>query len=218
MATPGKIIPVAKEGYPFILIFLVIGVLTEFISHPVSYIVSGFSFLLALQCIYFFRDPERKIIVDESFVLSPADGKIMEIGEEDIPVLGGKVRVIKIFLSIFNVHVQRSPLSGRISSIEYKIGKFLDARDKRAAIENEQNHVYIENEKVKIMVKQIAGLIARRIVCWVKKGDNVAQGERLGLIRFGSQVDIYLPLTAKVCVAEEDVVEGGLSVLAVLNI
>jgi len=144
----------------------------------------------------------------------PGDGRIIELAEEPHPYFGAKTQVIRIFLSIFDVHVQHSPISGTVTRTEYKEGKFLDARDPKAAHENESNSIYIENAHTKVVVKQIAGLVARRIACKVRRGDIVRVGQRLGLIRFGSQVDLYLPPEVEVCVALGDRVVSGVSVVA----
>lgn len=166
-------------------------------------------------CIFFFRDPERNPTQDPRFVISPGDGRVMEVTEETHLMTGGKVKVVRIFLSIFNVHVQHSPISGKVAKIEYQKGKFLDARNPRAAHENENNSILIENDSMKVIVKQIAGLIARRIVCHVRLGQDLRAGQKLGLIRFGSQVDVYLPTDLEVCVVPGDRVVSGVSLLAV---
>ncbi len=168
----------------------------------------------AIFSAFFFRDPDRRPDQDPRFILAPGDGKIMEVVTEEHAFFGGKTRVVRIFLSVFDVHIQHSPIAGRIAKVEYRKGKFLDARDPRAAHENENNSIYIEGPQMKVIVKQIAGLIARRIICKVKIADNVIVGQRLGLIRFGSQVDVYLPMDVEVCVAKGDRVVSGVSVLA----
>ena len=158
-----------------------------------------------------FCDPERESIVDPSFILAAGDGRIMEVVQEDRAEFGGKVNVVRIFLSIFNVHIQRAPIAGKVTKVEYRKGKFLDARNPRACFDNECNTVWIENEHCKVAVKQIAGFIARRIVCKVKVGQELAMGQRIGLIQFGSQVDLYLPKDVEVCVSKGDHMIGGVS-------
>ncbi len=139
----------------------------------------------------------------------------MEVVSEANPYFeGGRTQVVRIFLSVFNVHIQHSPIAGRVDKVEYFQGKFLDARDPKACLENESNTIFIDGGHMKVVVKQIAGLIARRIVCKVKVGQTLKTGERLGLIRFGSQVNLYLPMDVEVCVAKGDRVVSGVSVVA----
>ena len=156
---------------------------------------AGLFTLLTLFVIWFFRDPERAIPPGEKAVLSPADGKVVQVQpcvEERF--LKGPAIKVSVFMSLFNVHVNRSPLTGRIVDSAYTRGKFLRADLDQASSSNEQNALLVETaEGVRLLVVQIAGLIARRIVCWVKKGDTVERGSRFGLIRFGSRLDIYLP-------------------------
>lgn len=198
---------IAKEGIPFIVIPLVLGIsailLGRFWVYPGAVLV-----LLALFCCYFFRDPSRNVLQDNRLVISPADGRVMEITKE------GDSKVIRIFLSVFNVHLQRAPITGTVTSMEYKPGKFLPAMDKAAHIENEQNIIKIKNQQGEYVVKQIAGILARRVVSWVKQGDEIKMGQHIGLIKFGSQVDISMPGAADIKVKEGDKVTGGLTVLA----
>ena len=158
-------------------------------------ILAGLGTFLTLFVIYFFRDPERGVPPGDKAILSPADGKVIQVQpcvEERF--LQGPAIKISVFMSLFNVHVNRNPLSGRIVDSAYSSGKFLRADLDRASAANEQNALLMETaEGARLMVVQIAGLIARRIVCWVKKGDSVVRGQRFGLIRFGSRLDIYLP-------------------------
>jgi len=168
-------------------------------------------------CVYFFRDPETDLISDPSFIIAPGQGRILELAEESNIHMGGPSRVVKIFLSIFDIHVQRSPISGKVVRVEYKKGKFLDARNPIASFENEQNSIVIENEYTKVVVKQIAGFIARRIICWVRPGQEVKAGQRIGLIRFGSQVDLFLPKEIELCVERDETVSCGVSVIAYLT-
>src|SRR3989339_287036 len=190
---------IAKDGFPFIAGFGVAGICFWFIAMPLGLILS----LLAAICLYFFRDPYRNIMKSGRFVFSPADGKVMEIIEEK------DKKIIRIFLSIFNVHIQRAPFSGSIRSIEYKPGKFLPAMDRNAHAVNEQNVFTIDTVYGEIQVMQIAGILARRIVSWVKAGDKVEAGQRIGIIKFGSQVDIILPAKIEVLVKLNEKVKGG---------
>lgn len=176
---------------------------------------------LALFTAFFFRDPERDVPSDPRLVLSPADGRVVVVAPAppEQPLGPGALQV-SIFLSIFNVHVNRAPIGGRIASVSYHPGEFLPAFDEKASLRNEQNSVTIESgpplregEPTRVAFKQIAGLIARRIVFRKKVDDPVARGERVGLIKFGSRVDVFLPPDVDVKVKVGDRVRGGLSVL-----
>ncbi len=167
--------------------------------------------------VLFFRDFERQVVQDERAVLAPADGKVVAIVEEQEPnFLKGPARRVSIFLSIFDVHVQRSPLASRVEWCHYTPGKFHTAWKEEASIENERNGVGFRRGAVNILVYQVAGLIARRIVNWVKPGDEVGAGQRFGLIKFGSRVDVFMPLSVNVSVKVGDRVRGGLDVLGSL--
>ena len=204
----------AKEGIPIILALVAAGLLVSFIPFTFFRILGAVLFVLGLFSCFFFRDPRRNIVADPSVFVAPADGRVLEVTEEENPYLQGKTKVVKIFLSIFNVHIQRSPLEGKISKIEYKKGKFLDARNQRASFENENNSFVIENNDCKVVVKQISGFIARRIVSWGRVGQSVQMGQKIGLIRFGSQVDLYLPQDVELCVEKGDKVMAGVSIIA----
>ncbi|HEX3941032.1 MAG TPA: phosphatidylserine decarboxylase family protein [Acidobacteriaceae bacterium] len=172
-------------------------------------------FLLALFFLWFFRDPERQAPEGAGLIVSPADGKVTEV----LPVrteAGDRIR-LSIFLSVFNVHVNRSPIAGRISKVVYRKGKYLNALNPASAVENEQNTVTVEGEGCEVVFKQIAGLLARRIVFRPKAGDLVTRGERVGLIKFGSRVDVLLPGDARVRVTIGERVSGGSSILAELG-
>ncbi|MBM3801896.1 MAG: phosphatidylserine decarboxylase family protein [Acidimicrobiia bacterium] len=195
----------AREGYPFLLPLLVLAALLLYAG------MNGLALLfllLALFVGYFFRDPERVIPSDESLVVSPADGKIVGIGVEP----DGTTRV-SIFLSVFNVHINRAPLGGEVESVRYHPGRFKAAFNPAASVENEQNVLVIRGGSARIKFSQIAGILARRIVCWKKPGDLVVKGERIGLIRFGSRVDVFLPDEVVLSVKQGDKVEGGSSVI-----
>ena len=156
---------------------------------------------------YFFRDPKRTVPSDPGLVVSPADGKVVRIREE-----GANIRV-SIFLSIFNVHINRAPINGRVSDVRYQKGRFRAAFNHLASMENEKNTIIIEGEGIQVECSQIAGVVARRIVCWAKAGDMLARGERLGLIRFGSRVDLLLPPKVKLLVQIGDKIHGGTSII-----
>lgn len=176
------------------------------------YLAASIFGLLAVFVAYFFRDPEREVPQDERLILSPADGLVVVVRPEDGNGSDGGT-LISIFLSVFDVHVNRTPISGTIVGTDYRRGKFLVANIERASLENEQNVITVENQYARVVFKQIAGLIARRIVCWKKKGDQVAVGERIGLIKFGSRVDVILPRQVKVLVEKGQRVKGGISIL-----
>lgn len=210
-----KWLPLALEGLPFIIGFLVAAVIFFFLPHPAFTYLAVISFLLSLFCLNFFRDPNRVVPSDPLYLLSPGDGVVTEVTLEQTPYFSEPARVVKIFLSVFDVHIQRSPIAGAVTDTEYRMGKFLDARDPRAALENESHTFIIENERQRVAVKQVAGLIARRIVPWARKGMSVGQGERIGLIRFGSQVDLFFHGSADVVVKPGDRVVGGMTVIAI---
>lgn len=182
----------------------------------VSYLTSvwlGLPFyLLAVFCLYFFRDPERQI-PQGPFAVSPADGRVVQVNKEP----GGLTR-LSIFLNVFDVHVNRAPISGKIAHVAYKKGKFMVASKAAASVENEQNTVTIQaHDGTEVVFSQIAGLIARRIVFYKKPGDSVAMGERVGLIKFGSRVDVLLGPQWEILVREGDRVSAGSTALARLK-
>ncbi len=171
--------------------------------------------LLILYTFYFFRDPDRTVPGDEACVVAPADGLVADIEEVDeTQVTRTRMKRVGIFLSVFDVHTNRAPIAGRVVYTEYYVGKFLDARHRDASRLNEYRTWGFRNEVVTIVVRQITGAIARRIVAWSKVGDAVEKGERFGMIRFGSRTEIYLPLDAEISVAVGDRVQGGLTEIA----
>lgn len=176
----------------------------------------GRLFLLATAfTLYFFRDPEREIPQGSNLIVSPADGKIVGIDSvEHVPFIDGPARRVTIFLSVFDVHINRSPVKGKIAYRHYTPGKFFDARNPKASTENERNAIGIEcADGKKFVVIQIAGLIARRILCWKNPGEYVNSGERFGMIRFGSRTEIYMPLDTKIEVKLGQKVAGGTSII-----
>jgi len=207
-------IPIVADGYRFIIPLVIITV--GLALSPLIWL-AGVSGLLLLFVLNFFRDPDRDIPNEEGVIVSPGDGKIVEIIEEKDPMLDEPYRRVSIFLNVFNVHVQRIPVGGRIGQVKYNKGKFLNAASHKASLENEQCAMIIDTGEQKVLVKQIAGLIARRIVCWAKEGDNYSLGQRYGLIRFGSRVDLFLPLSAEVKVSLGDHVSGGSSIIGYLK-
>jgi len=173
--------------------------------------------LLALWVAYFFRDPERTGERGSSLVVSPADGKLIMITEVDEPnfVRGRAIR-LSIFMNVFNVHVNRYPVDGAVTYVQYNEGRFLNAAVEKSSLENEQMSVGIETGKQRILVRQIAGLIARRIVTYSRKGDTAKQGERMGIIRFGSRVDVFIPTASRIRAKLGDLTTAGVTVLAEL--
>jgi len=198
-----------KDGYKFATPLLLLGIVAIAIGWRWS---AAILFLLGAFVVYFFRDPERKIPTDASVVVSPADGRVMEVVDEDLD--GHQGMRISIFLAIWNVHVNRAPAAGRIERVEYRPGKFYAAMRSRASSENEQNAIYLSTDRGLIMFKQIAGWVARRVVCWKRPSDTVNIGERFGLIRFGSRMDLWLPEGAEILVTPGQHVAGGSSVVA----
>jgi phosphatidylserine decarboxylase len=175
----------------------------------------GILVLLGLFVFYFFRDPQRTIPTEPGIVVSPADGHVVEIVDELLDSAMG--HRVSIFLSIWDVHVQRAPVAGQIANVIYHPGRFYAAYRSAASRENEQNIIYIHTPRGTVVFKQIAGAIARRVICWKQEGQSVALGEHVGLIRFGSRVDVWLPLEAEVTVRRGQSVKGGESILAKWN-
>lgn len=206
----------ALEGYPFIGF----AALSAVIASLLDYDLIGMS---ALACtaflLYFFRDPERITPDDEDVIVSPADGKVILVEKVfDDRFVNEHVYKISIFMNIFNVHVNRMPMSGRVSAIEHEPGRFYSANTDRAALENEFCAVTVNtSSEVRFAVVQVAGLIARRIVCWITKGDAISKGQRFGMIRFGSRVDLYLPLKTQIEISPGQKVRAGETILGYLS-
>lgn len=200
--------PVAREGWFFIL---PLGVITIAIALAGPVWVATFFFLVTLFIAWFFRNPERKIPEDKKVIVSPADGKVLKIEVvKENAILKGEYKKISIFMSIFNVHVNRIPYSGRVEAIQYKKGRFFSANLDKASSLNERNSILVKTDDGReILTVQIAGIIARRIVCWIKEGVKVNKGERFGLICFGSRLEIFLPVDSTVLVKVGDRVKGG---------
>jgi phosphatidylserine decarboxylase len=198
-----------KEGYYFGLPLLVLGGAAYLAQWTVVAVVLV---CLALFVFSFFRDPERTIPAEPGAIVSPGDGRVVVVTDEENAGRPGKR--ISIFLAVWNVHVNRAPAAGVITKMEYRPGKFLAAMRERASMENEQNVFTLSSEAGDMVFKQIAGLIARRVVSWKQEGERVARGERIGLVRFGSRVDVWLPKDAEILVRVGENVKGGSSVLA----
>jgi len=198
-----------REGLKFGIPPLILGLLAIWAGWMwlalILLVLAGFVF-------YFFRDPERALPASPSAVVSPADGRVLEVIEE--PLEGRPGNRISIFLSVFNVHVNRSPVAARIESVDYRPGKFYAAMKARASTENEQNVIRLDSGRGPVIVKQIAGWVARRVLQWKPVGASLARGERLGMIRFGSRVELWLPSEARVTVRPGENVKGGSSVVA----
>ena len=208
-------IPVAFEGLKLIIPLAVLTI----VIFLLKWITAGFVLLaMTLFIIFFFRDPRRVIPQGDDLVVSPADGKVVvvkDVHENDY--LHQDVKQISIFLSVFNVHVNRVPVGGIIESVKYNPGKFHIAALEKASLENEQTAMVIKDGNRKILVKQIAGMLARRIICYVQSGNVVKKGERYGLICFGSRADIFLPANSEIKVKRGDKVKGGKDIIAVLK-
>jgi phosphatidylserine decarboxylase len=201
-----------REGYYFGLPPLLLGLLAFGMASRTGVFAGTVLVLLALFVLYFFRNPERIIPAEPGAIVSPGDGRVVVVKEEAYAGRPGKR--ISIFLAVWNVHVNRSPAAGTITRLEYKSGKFLAAWAETASFENEQNVFTLASEHGELVFKQIAGWVARRVVSWKKQGDVVARGERVGLVRFGSRVDIWMPEHAEVAVKVGDSVRGGSTILA----
>ncbi|OEG69850.1 hypothetical protein ATZ36_00255 [Candidatus Endomicrobiellum trichonymphae] len=203
---------IVKEGYQFIIIPFILGLVFLIAGRGIVLIAGGtLCVLVSLFCLYFFRDPKIEITRGDNLILSPCSGTILEVSENET----GKV--IRVFLSVLDVHLQRSPVPGKVKSVEYKPGKFLKAMEPQAHIVNEQNVITIENESGKYIVKQIAGILARRCVSWVKSGDVLKSGDKIGVIKFSSQVDLHIPKNTDIKVSRGDKVVSGVTIFAVLN-
>lgn len=213
---------IAREGLVFIYIAAGITVATYATaasrrSWPLWVVAFVFT-LLTLWVVYFFRDPERTGPRGEDIVIAPADGRVIQVTEVDEPAfLHGRAIRVSIFMNVFNVHVNRYPVTGTVRYVHYNPGKFLNAAVDKASLENEQMSVGIEHARGRILVRQIAGLIARRIVTYSREGDVVQQAERMGLIRFGSRVDVFLPPGSEVTVRVGELTVAGQSSIAKLG-
>jgi phosphatidylserine decarboxylase len=209
-----QLAPITPEGYPFIGAFAFASLILFWLWTPLGWLGT----IATLWCIYFFRDPVRVTPVREGLVVAPADGRVSQITTAAPPHelgLGAKpLPRISIFMSVFNCHVNRSPVTGRVEKIVYQPGKFVNADLDKASLDNERNSLVIVAGATRLAVVQIAGLVARRIVCFVKEGQPVGAGERFGMIRFGSRLDIYLPENTPPLVAVGQTAIAGETVLA----
>ncbi|MFK0330327.1 phosphatidylserine decarboxylase [Rhizobium sp. NPDC090275] len=208
------IVPVHKEGYPFIAAFFVASLILGWIFKPLFWI----GLILTLWCAYFFRDPERMTPQDDDLVISPADGKVssvqLVVPPAELNLGSAPMLRISVFMNVFNCHVNRAPMRGRIVSVNYRSGSFVNAELDKASEDNERNGLVIETAHGQIGVVQIAGLVARRILCWANANEPLDAGERFGLIRFGSRLDIFLPEGAQPRVTLGQTAIAGETVLA----
>jgi phosphatidylserine decarboxylase len=204
---------IAREGWPFLAIAVVIAIAVTFWSPGVSLIF----WLLALFVLQFFRDPARVAPDGDANVLSPADGRVVTVEETHDPYANRQALKISVFMNVFNVHSNRSPVNGTIESLAYFPGKFFNAALEKASLENERNAMVLKTDSGQtVTAVQVAGLVAKRILCYAKEGDRLYSGQRYGFIRFGSRVDVYLPLGSRPRVAIGDKVSATSTVLAEL--
>jgi phosphatidylserine decarboxylase len=196
---------IVKESIPYIVVPLLLAAGAAVFGF---WGVAGFLLLVMLFMAFFFRDPKRVPPTDPDVVVSPADGKVTRITSA-----ADSSTVVSIFLSPFDVHINRSPIPGKIVDVLYSPGKFLMATNEKASLVNEQNALTIQGEKITVVCKQIAGILARRIVCWKAEGDSLGLGERFGMIKFSSRTDVLLPASVRVTVKEGDRVRGGTTVI-----
>ncbi len=207
---------IARDGLRFIVplwllvaLFLLLGITMQSVT---SYVIAAVLLILALFVTYFFRDPERTPPEGEALILSPGDGKII-VNEIRSDAAGTRFRLVSIFLSVFDVHVNRIPISGEVTHVQHVPGKFHKAFQPEAVVENERTEITIKSRFGEVSFSQVAGILARRIVCGLSVGDSVVRGSRFGLIRFGSRVDIFLDPEVQVDVKIGDRVAGGVSVI-----
>jgi len=209
--------PVAKEGFPFIAISCGLTLIFLLLGYHIFFVLGT---LISFFIVFFFRDPDREHQSVPNAVLTPADGRILEIKQIDNSSnpLGSPALKISIFMSVFNVHVNRMPVGAVIEKIDYHAGKFLSANLDKASEQNENNRVTLRTpDSQKIVTIQIAGLIARRIVCWVEEGDRMDRGQRFGLIRFGSRLEVFLPINARVTIEKGQKVKAGETIIGYLQ-
>jgi phosphatidylserine decarboxylase len=201
-------LPIAKAGYIYIILSLTVSLV---ISAAFSPVISFIPWLLTLFIINFFRDPERESLETGAGILAPADGRIIEISESDIPEKLRDFVKISIFMNVFNVHVNRAPCDATVRSIEHFDGTFLPASNSRASLQNERAEIFLDTPAGVMMVRLVAGLIARRIVVYVQPGSQVSRGFRMSMIKFGSRVDLYIPKSIRIEVSVGSKVHAGIT-------
>lgn len=210
--------PMHPEGWKFVPVFAAVTVLLFWLWQPLGWIGLG----LTIWCYYFFRDPKRSVPTNRGLLVSPADGVVSLIGPavppEELGLGPTPMMRVSVFMSVFNCHINRAPIAGQVTAVAYRAGSFLNASLDKASVDNERNAVAIRLEDGRhIAVVQIAGLVARRIMCWTKPGDTLRTGERFGLIRFGSRLDVYLPEGVEPQVALGQTMIGGETVIAMIG-
>ena len=205
-----------KDGIPFVSFFVLAALLLSgagwYSGGPVWWGLALLCLLLAAFMAWFFRDPERAVPTAPDLIVSPADGKVTRV-ESLLPGAAASPQVVSIFLSPLDVHINRAPLAGRVTAVNYTKGRFRMATKEDASLVNEQNAITIEGERVTIVCKQIAGILARRIVCWSRPGDTLARGERFGLIKFSSRTDLIMPPEVEILVQVGERVQGGVTII-----
>ncbi|OPX33340.1 MAG: phosphatidylserine decarboxylase [Desulfobacteraceae bacterium 4484_190.1] len=209
--------PLAKEGLPFVLISCALALIFLFLGLFFVFVLAA---IISLFIIFFFRDPDRRNDVEQNAVLTPADGKILEVRlfRDNNTPLGEPAVKVSIFMSVFNVHVNRIPIGGDIEKTDYHPGRFFSANLDKASKYNENNRITLKTpDSHKIVFIQIAGLIARRIACWVKEGERVEAGQRFGLIRFGSRLEVYLPVDSRITVKLNQKVKAGKTIIGYIS-
>jgi phosphatidylserine decarboxylase len=211
-----------REGFKFLIpalaIMLILFVVGVYISNAMVLVFAVILVLISFFFVFFFRDPERKIPNGESLILSSADGRVILIKPfQNSEFMGKEGTLVSVFMSVFNVHINRVPVSGRVRYVKYNPGKFFPAFKDKASSENEQTELGLENEHGRIILKQIAGIIARRIVCKVGAGDKVQAGQRLGMIQFGSRVDLFLPEDVEIKVKLSQKVRAGETIVGIFK-
>ena len=206
---------VVKDGYPHIIIFIILAFIVAYVFSPIYAVIP---IVLAIYLAYFFRNPRRETPPDDNLLYSPADGSVMAVEDfYDDEYLDEDAVKVTIFLSVFNVHVNRSPIRGQIKYQRYTCGGFVPAYKKAASFENERHAIGLENERSRILVIQIAGLLARRIVSWTTLGHNLEQGQCYGMIKFGSSTELVMPKSVAILVKKGDKVKGGITVIGRFN-
>ena len=208
------LVPIHKEGYIFVAGFFIASLILGWLAEPLFWV----GLVLTLWCAYFFRDPERVVPQDDDLILSPADGRVshvvMVVPPAELDLGTEPMLRISVFMNVFDCHINRAPVRGTVTQIEYRPGQFVNAELDKASEDNERNGLVIESRHGKVGVVQIAGLVARRIVCWVKPTEPVNAGERFGLIRFGSRLDVFVPAGGQARVSIGQLTIGGETVLA----
>jgi phosphatidylserine decarboxylase len=210
-----QLTPIHPEGYPFIAVFAVVSLVLFWLWPPLGWL----GVIATLWCVYFFRDPPRVTPIQDGIVVAPADGRVCQVVRvvppRELELGEGPLPRVSIFMSVFDCHINRSPIAGRIERIVYRAGKFISADLDKASEDNERNaFIIVTGAGQRVGVVQIAGLVARRIVCFTGEGDSLGAGQRIGMIRFGSRVDVYLPEGTRVLAGEGQIATAGETLIA----